>query len=656
MASNNPDLTAVIDGDSKGLVEALGKATDELKNFENTTGASLRRVEEAFTGAFGNIEKAIGATKTVLSAAAPVLIFNLLHSGIQKGIDEFKKIGDAADKASVSTDFFQTLAHQATTANVQFDKVKNGLETFATGLSKLKTGQGDLKDHMEATNKALLDQLKGAKDGEAGVKLMADAIARLKSPFDQAKLASQAFGKSNADIAKVLNEGSDGLRRAGDEARQYSGIIDENVIRHSQNVKSGFADLSNVIDHQFKQALLNISPVIKDIGQGMLGLSGIVRQTYDAFSSLEGVTSTGLNERIKSVADTLIAQRDAIKKMQSGTEGTFDHNVIQDWLFGTNEEQLARMRENAESTLQLLNRLNAERAKRDAGSRTAPLEESTAKDTSEEDAKKLAEGRRAVDELFKRYYTDSHQYYLAIQTDAQREVERFKILLEDKKITAQQYSIAMITIAADEAAKIKAEQDKLATTLKSSMQSVSGEFEKIFKSWQDGHRMTVKQIEIDFIKMIENVAFKAAVLQPLFGGGGNSTNGGNSLGLIGGAIQKGTSGLDLGKTFAGIFHKGGIAGDASEGRSVSSSVFAGAHRYHQGGIAGLMPGEVPAILQEGERIIPNGQQGQGGASQGRGGHVFNVNIAAPTPQAFSESAGQIHTVLSQAVAHGERNL
>lgn len=37
---------------------------------------------------------------------------------------------------------------------------------------------------------------------------------------------------------------------------------------------------------------------------------------------------------------------------------------------------------------------------------------------------------------------------------------------------------------------------------------------------------------------------------------------------------------------------------------MSSSVFAGAQRYHQGGVAGLRPGEVPAILEKGEIVLP----------------------------------------------------
>ncbi len=74
---------------------------------------------------------------------------------------------------------------------------------------------------------------------------------------------------------------------------------------------------------------------------------------------------------------------------------------------------------------------------------------------------------------------------------------------------------------------------------------------------------------------------------------------GGGRGLLGGAI------------IPGILHKGGVAGSDGygHGRSVSPAVFAGAPRYHKGGIAGLRPDEVPAILQRGEVVLPKGAVG-----------------------------------------------
>lgn len=83
---------------------------------------------------------------------------------------------------------------------------------------------------------------------------------------------------------------------------------------------------------------------------------------------------------------------------------------------------------------------------------------------------------------------------------------------------------------------------------------------------------------------------------------------------VGGGVKSG--GLFGGSIIPGILHSGGVAGSAGygHGRAVSPSVFAGATRYHTGGIAGLKPDEVPAILQRGERIIPRNQSGGGGAA------------------------------------------
>ena len=64
-------------------------------------------------------------------------------------------------------------------------------------------------------------------------------------------------------------------------------------------------------------------------------------------------------------------------------------------------------------------------------------------------------------------------------------------------------------------------------------------------------------------------------------------------------------------------------------------MFAGAIRYHSGGIAGLRPGEVPAILKEGENVQtandpfhPNNLAGTlaaGGGKSGGGGNTKIVN-------------------------------
>lgn len=80
-------------------------------------------------------------------------------------------------------------------------------------------------------------------------------------------------------------------------------------------------------------------------------------------------------------------------------------------------------------------------------------------------------------------------------------------------------------------------------------------------------------------------------------------------GLFSGGLF-GKGGLFGGFIIPGILHSGGIAGrdGYGHGRSVSPAVFSGATRYHSGGVAGLRPDEVPAILQRGEVVLPRGSR------------------------------------------------
>jgi hypothetical protein len=76
----------------------------------------------------------------------------------------------------------------------------------------------------------------------------------------------------------------------------------------------------------------------------------------------------------------------------------------------------------------------------------------------------------------------------------------------------------------------------------------------------------------------------------------------------------GGGGFFGGRIIPGILHSGGKAGVDGYGHSrvFPASTWNGARRFHTGGVVGgLRAGEVPAILQKGETVIPRGGQGNG---------------------------------------------
>lgn len=121
-----------------------------------------------------------------------------------------------------------------------------------------------------------------------------------------------------------------------------------------------------------------------------------------------------------------------------------------------------------------------------------------------------------------------------------------------------------------------------------------------------------------------------------------AATGGTGFGGIGAAAQ----------SMGGVAHTGGVVGSSvNTSRSVPSSYFSNAPRFHSGGLPGLSKGEVPIIAQEGEEVLTkddprnilNGGNSGNGSSQSngkeRGLTMVLVDDSRDMVSAMASSAG-----------------
>lgn len=180
---------------------------------------------------------------------------------------------------------------------------------------------------------------------------------------------------------------------------------------------------------------------------------------------------------------------------------------------------------------------------------------------------------------------------------------------------------------------LKAELDefnkKLATNIASS--AVDGLANSLMsiadgsKSASDGF----KDFARDFVRSIAQMIARAIALQAVL----------TVLNMIpGGSAVAGLVGAG-----ANVKHRGGIAGGGGTIRSVPAFVFAAAPRFHAGGIAGLQPGEVPAILQRGEEVLTRSDPrhiANQSTSQGSGTRIINVIDPNMVEDYMTSSSGE----------------
>lgn len=124
-----------------------------------------------------------------------------------------------------------------------------------------------------------------------------------------------------------------------------------------------------------------------------------------------------------------------------------------------------------------------------------------------------------------------------------------------------------------------------------------------------------RQMAADILLQIGQMIIKQAVFNMISGMFGGKGLGGTIMGAVG-----------------KLFHSGGVVGSGSgPSRNIPAAAFAGAPRYHEGGIAGLKPGEVPSILKRGEEVLTEDDPRHVANGGGSGGSTSIINaIDAPS--------------------------
>ena len=121
--------------------------------------------------------------------------------------------------------------------------------------------------------------------------------------------------------------------------------------------------------------------------------------------------------------------------------------------------------------------------------------------------------------------------------------------------------------------------------------------------------------------------------------------------LDGALGQLSGGGLFANTAEASVLHSGGLVGGNAPMRAVPVMAFAGAPRMHSGGVAGLRPDEVPAILQKGERVLSRRET----AGYSAGGNV-SIIIQTRDAESFRQSRTQVASDIARAVSLGRRGM
>lgn len=199
------------------------------------------------------------------------------------------------------------------------------------------------------------------------------------------------------------------------------------------------------------------------------------------------------------------------------------------------------------------------------------------------------------------------------------QIERIRLGLESADLSTKKFNDRVVIT-----------NDTIARTFSNSAVSAVDRFAQAVANGEDVFR-SLKDMFLsfaaDFLRQIAQMILQQLIFNAVSRALGSLMPGGISIGG-GGANgfmpdpRHGIGGI--------LFHKGGVVGVDGENRAALPDWFHNATRYHTGGVAGLRPDELPAILQRGEEVLtaddPRHRANGGLPGAGPVVNLKNVNV------------------------------
>jgi len=671
---------------------ALGVTVDFTANI-----ARFSQQIDRISGDLDRFQSRAQSTSEKINGALAALGVGLSVAGItafvKEGIDAADALNDMSARTGIAVE--QLAGFRLATQLGDTD-----MESFTAAANKLNIAMGK---NSEAFAKLGID----ARDPAEAFMQLADVMSSIEDPQQRAALGAKALGKAWADMAPLLLQGGDALRKTVEEGAKMSGITADMAEQAGKlndqidimNARMGRAAViaGGAFATGFNQLIEKIDQATQSgvtFNNVMMGIGDFAFQ--NVFDNVERIGT--LSTEVNAINEKIVKARDALKNAQGDPSVP---SPIRNILHPVDDKSREIAAEQTLNNLllerdQLLVHISESRKKAES-TRAAPDKKTIAdfigggdggeKRASAVRAKSVSRAVRlpaqpkAIEDVTVKYdemikqmereivlrgeTTEIVKLQYDIQNGAYKDATRNQqirlqqLAYEKDALEAQDKQWEALVNSANEYYDLKKSnsdliqsgniqsgfnealantQDKLKAGDINTEQAVA-EFNKLGQAYNDEFVSPAKEatnelsqyaIEgarnmqdafadflfdpftegmdglldgfLDTVRRMAANAASAKIMEALFGDPGKS-DGGGLLGKAATAI------------ISSVFHDGGVAGGGGRAMPVSPLVFAGATRYHSGGIAGLKADEVPAILQRGELVISRRQinESQGGS-------------------------------------------
>ena len=252
--------------------EKANKSIDDTKN-------KAKDSSKSFAESFSNVAKKTMQIGTAVVGAATTVVGGITAMATNVA-DEAGAIDDAAKKVGTSAEEYQKWAYAAKLGGMETSKLEALMIKQQKAFSDAKEGS---KSMSEAYQRLGIDINNIGSSGDA-FNLVIAKLADMEDATTRNALANDIFGKSYADLAPMLAEGSAGIEAWKQECDDLGGVLSNDAV-------TAGADFGDMIDRvktsfsgMYKQLISKALPIISQLLQIILDNLPAIQSMFDALA------------------------------------------------------------------------------------------------------------------------------------------------------------------------------------------------------------------------------------------------------------------------------------------------------------------------------------------------------------------------------------
>ncbi|MCK5405008.1 MAG: hypothetical protein KAI75_07240, partial [Desulfobulbaceae bacterium] len=223
------------------------------------------------------IEKSSSSLVSGLKQFALATVFAAGAGGlgllIQNSLKSADAIGKTADKLGLTTSALQEYRFAASQASIEQATLDMALQRFTRRVAEAQRGTGELLPTLKQYNIALKDTTGRNRDAESILGDLADTISSVESEQEKLRISFKAFDSEGAALVNVLRDGSQGLNKMRQEARDLGIVLDESMIRNAEKAGSKLDVLQKIVGTNLTSAVIALSPHIVNLAEDIESLA-----------------------------------------------------------------------------------------------------------------------------------------------------------------------------------------------------------------------------------------------------------------------------------------------------------------------------------------------------------------------------------------------